>query len=84
MKFEIDTAEKVVKILSPINIKELFETLNKWLGEDLKDYKLISEEMKVNSNPLFTKFPNFDYNHPNYSTPNKYDITCENSALEKH
>jgi len=54
MKFELDTNAKTVKLLDDATLGEVSEVLKKVLGDEAKEYRLITT---VNHNPVYVGRP---------------------------
>lgn len=55
MKFELDTAAKTVKLLGDATLGEVNEILEKVLGDEAKNYRLITTA--TNYNPIWISQP---------------------------
>lgn len=55
MKFELDTTEKTIKLLTDATLGEINEVLGKVLGDEAKQFKIITHV--VNYNPVVISRP---------------------------
>lgn len=67
MKITIDTTNKTITVETPVGISELNEYLKKLLGDDINEYKLISDIS-------LTYSPYIPYVVGAYTTPYDHDF----------
>lgn len=86
MKIQLDTTQKVIRIEEKVNLKELFDILERLLPNELwKGFDLETTTIINWGSPIIIK-PNEIYTQP-YTTPTPYPynfpwITCEAKTLD--
>lgn len=86
MKIQLDTTQKIIRIEEKVNLKELFDILERLLPNELwKEFCLETTVITNFGNPIIIK-PTEIYPQP-YTTPTPYPyplpwITCEAKTLD--
>ena len=95
MKIQIDTTNKTISFGDDINLSELFETIQRLLPDNWKEYKLLSINVTINHKTIIEKKDYVNpYINPYHLTPTyptvpyspPYEVWCgtENTSLDNN